>query len=260
MEKIMRERIEEILDILINGVKEGKDIDDCLKQYPEYADDLRPLLLLASGIEDSPKPEVDPIAFKRTMAKVNSIEGQGEVENNFFTLRSLIFRPVVIRAASIIFAFTFIIAMTFSFSANSLPGDSLYPVKCFCEKAQLSMTFSKEGRAELHLRLAERKTEDFMLTFKKKEKINEELLNGMLEETSSALLYCNFLSSDKCASLVSKVKGCAQSQISALQVVKPLVDDSFIPIVDEAIYECSLRCSCADSCFLSGNCRCGESK
>lgn len=254
----MKKKIEEILDILIGEIKEGKSVDSCLKEYPEYADELRPLLLLAARIEESPKPEVDLVAFKRAMTKVNSLEEQGKVKNSLFALRAHIFRPVVLRTASIVLVFTFILSMTFSFSANSLPGDFLYPVRCFGEKAQLVMTFGDEGKAELHLKLADRKTEDFILSFNKKEKINKELLNAMFDETSNALRYCKFLSADKCSTLVSKAKDCCQSQLKVLKVIEPLVQGSDCSLVSEAIDKCSARCQCVDACPCSDAHRCGE--
>lgn len=254
----MKKKIEEILDILIEEIKEGKGVEESLKEYPEYADELKTLLLLAGNIERTPRPEVDPVAFNRTMAKVNSLEEQSALKNALFALRTLIFRPVVLRAASIVLIFTFILSMTFSFSANSLPGDFLYPVRCFGEKAQLVMTFSNEGKAELHLKLADRRAEDFILTFKKGEKINKELLDAMFDETSNALRYCRFLSSDECSTLLSKAKDCCQSQLKVLKVIEPLVSDSDCSLLTEAIDRCSVRCRCVDSCGCSDIHRCGE--
>jgi hypothetical protein len=247
----MKKKIEEILDILIGEIEEGKNIDDCLKEYPEHADELRPLLLLATGIEKIPEPEVDSTAFKRTMAKVNSISEKKNY-NPLLTYSTLIFRPVFLRAASIILAFMFILSITFSFSADSLPGEFLYPVKCFCEKAQLAMTFGAENKAKLHLKLANNKTADFLLTFKREEKINKELLNAMLNETTNAFGYCKLLSSDKSSDLMSKTKICCQSQLKMLEVIKPLVRNSDSSLVEKAINECSLCCSCADSCLCEG--------
>ncbi len=247
----MKERIEEILDILIEEIKEGESVDACLEKYPEYADELKPLLILATGIEETSRPEMDPVAFKRTMAKIDSLEEQGKVKNAIFALRTLIFRPVVLRTAFIVLVFTFILSMTFSFSADSLPGDFLYPVKCFCEKTQLFMTFSNESKAEIHLKLADRKTEDFILTFKKGEKINRELLNAMIDETSNALRYCELLSSEKCSTLSSEAKDCYQNQLKFLHTIKPLVDDADYSIIVESINECALGCQCADSCLCA---------
>ena len=248
----MKKKIEEILDILIEEIKKGKNVDACLEEYPESADELRPLLLLAVKIEEVPEPELDPAAFSRTMAKINSIEEEKFIKNPFLALRTLILRPAVLKTVSLVLIFTFILSMTFSFSADSLPGDFLYPVKCFCEKAQLAMTFGVERKARLHLKLADRKTEDFKLIFGKEEKINEELLSDMIDETSNALGYCKYLSSDKYFTLMLETKKCCENQLEVLHFIKPLVSDSDYPLVAEAIDKCSLHFSCADSCLCSG--------
>lgn len=247
----MRKKIEEILDILIEEIEEGKSMESCLDEYPEYADELRPLLLLTASIEEIPEPEVDPAAFNRAMAKINSIREEKSIKYYLYGFRNLAFRPVVLRTVSLVLIFSFILSMTFSFSADSLPGDFLYPVKCFCERTQLAMTFGNEKKAELHLKLADRKTEDFKLVFEKKEKINEKLLNSMINETSNALKHCRFLPSDKSYVLMSKTKECCQDQLKALHIIKPLVSDSDYSLVMEAMDECSLNFSCADSCLCS---------
>jgi hypothetical protein len=246
----MKKNIEGILDTLIGKIEKGKSLDDCLKEYPEYSDELRPLLLLAAEIENVSGPEIDSMAFKRTMAKVNSVPDKKN-ESPLLTLRTIILRPVFLRAASIILAFTFIISITFSFSADSLPGDFLYPVRCFCEKAQLVMAFDNKGKAKQHLEFANRKTEEFIFTFKKENKINSELLNSMLKETSNALQYCKSLSSEECYPLATKIKECSQNQFEVLHAIKTIIPDSNYNMVNEAIQKCSFHCNCADSCLSS---------
>jgi hypothetical protein len=45
-------------------------------------------------------------------------------------------------------------------SANSLPGDTLYPVKRLVEGAELSLAFSADARASVHLQHAERRVDE----------------------------------------------------------------------------------------------------
>jgi hypothetical protein len=245
----MKRKIEEILDILIEEIKEGKSVESCLKDYPEYADELRPLLFFVADIEEIPEPEVDPAAFSRIMARVNSIPEQKGIKGYLYGFRNLLLRPVVLKTVSLILIFTFILSMTFSFSADSLPGDFLYPVKCFCEKTQLAMTFNVKDKSRLHLELADRKMRDFKLVFEKEEKINRELLNSMIDEASNALQYCDFLSSEECSTLVAKAKDCHKKQIKVLQTIKPQVHDTDHTLIVEAIDKCSLACQCANPCL-----------
>lgn len=241
----MKKRIEEILDIIINEVKEGKTINDCLKQYPEHADKLKPLLLLAKGIEETPEPEINLAAFKKTMAKVNQYE-ENPIRKPLFVLGTSMTKPSIRRIAFAVLIFTFTIALTFSFSAYSLPGDTLYPVKRLGEKTQLAMTLRDESKARLHIKLANRRTEDFILTFKEGGEINRELIKAMLGETHAAMEYCKCVSDQKSAALLSKVRECSQYQLRTLQNIKPIVCDSDLTFISEAINECSIHCSCVE--------------
>ncbi len=242
----MKKKFEEILDILIKEIKEGKSVDDCLKEYPEYSEELKPLLLLASGIAEIPKPEIDITAFEKTMAKIKSAKEETTIRKSLFIFRTLITKPPVRRLAFAVLIFTITIAITFSFSAYSLPGDTLYPVKRLGEKTQLALTIRNESKARLHIKLANRRTEDFILTFKEGEEINRELIKAMLGEAHAAMEHCKCLTGQKSTVLISKVKECSQYQLKTLQNIKPMVCDSDLPFISESINECSLRCSCVE--------------
>jgi hypothetical protein len=242
----MARKIEEILDILIEEIKKGKNVNECLKQYPEYADELKPLLLLAGGIGEIPKPEIDITAFEKAMDKMNLAKEKTETIKPFFILRTLITKPPVRRIAFAALIFTFTLALTFSFSAYSLPGDTLYPVKRFGENAQLALTIRDESKVKLHIKRADRRTKDFMLTFKEGEEINRELIKDMLTEAHTAMDYCKCLPDKKSTALLSKVQECSQYQLKTLQNIKPMVCDSDLPFISEAINECSLHCSCVE--------------
>jgi hypothetical protein len=242
----MKKKIEEILDILIEEIKKGKSVDDCLKEYPEHSAELRSLLLLASGIEEIPQPEIDLSAFEKTMTKINWAKEESAVRKPFFVLRTLITKFPVRRLAFAVLIFTITITITFSFSAYSLPGDTLYPVRRLGEDAQLALTIRDESKIKLHIKRANRRTEDFILTFKKGAKIDRELIKAMLGEVHTATKYCKCLPEQKSTALFSKVQECSQYQLKILQNIKPFVCDSDLPFISEAINECSLRCSCVE--------------
>lgn len=242
----MKKKIEEILDILIEEIKEGKSVDDCLKEYPEHSEELRSLLLLASGIEEIPQPEIDIRAFEKTMAKINWAKEETTTRKSLFVLRTLLTKPSVRRLAFTVLIFTITIAITFSFSAYSLPGDTLYPVRRLGENAQLALTIRDENKAKLHIKRANRRREDFILTFKKGEEINRELIKAMLGEAHAAMGYCKCLPEQKSTALFSEVQECSQHQLKTLQNIKPFVCDSDMLFISEAINECSLRCSCIE--------------
>lgn len=242
----MKKRIEDILDLLINEIREVKSINDCLKEYPEYAEELKPMLSIACGIENTPKPEIDITAFEKTMAKIKSAKEENTLRKPLLVLRTLITKPPVRRIAFAALIFTFTLALSFSFSAYSLPGDALYPVKRFGENAQLALTIRHESKARLHIKLADRRTKDFIFTFKEGEEINRELIRDMLGEAHAAKEYCKCLPDQKSTVLLSKVKECSHYQMKLLKNIKPMVLDSDNIFISEAINKCSNLCCCGE--------------
>jgi len=72
-------------------------------------------------------------------------------------------------------------------SADSLPGDTLYPVKTATEKVQAFFTFGDEARANFHLKLAERRMEELGSLAEKNRPIPASVLSAMRSETDSAI-------------------------------------------------------------------------
>ena len=65
----MENKIEYILDKLIADIQDGKSINDCLSEYGEYADELRPLLELCQRMRSVPGPEPDEEKVAGTVRK-----------------------------------------------------------------------------------------------------------------------------------------------------------------------------------------------
>ena len=69
----MKLKRDEILDQLLEEIKKGKSIEDCLRAYPEFAEELEPLLRLAERIEDLPKPEPNPEVVESVLTKIREM-------------------------------------------------------------------------------------------------------------------------------------------------------------------------------------------
>lgn len=74
-------------------------------------------------------------------------------------------------------------------SENSLPGDLLYPIKITSEKIQVKLTFDEHKKAELHVELAKKRTDEIK-QLKQKEnvdtKVVKETYTKVKEEVSEA--------------------------------------------------------------------------
>lgn len=164
----MKHDIEEILDNCLKEIKDGQKIDNCLKKYPEQAEELKSLLeasgKFSSFVMAEPSAKFLRSAKERILnhatQKIILLDKQPVVEKKapapLFWQRSQP-RIWLLRAAVIGLVALLLGSGVISASANTLPGDFLYPVKRAFETAQVNLTFGAEARSRLYLSLAERR-------------------------------------------------------------------------------------------------------
>ena len=135
---------------------------DCLARYPEHAEELRPLLSLASAVKAVPTPRPDPAAVRanrqrmldavQTAAARRQQRGPAAFAWVWRLSSGLQVRPLL-RAALTLAAAVVLVSLAsgalFTSAADSLPGQALYPVKRFGENVRLSLTLHPAARQEL---------------------------------------------------------------------------------------------------------------
>jgi hypothetical protein len=243
----MKSKIEELLDQLIEEMRRGKSIDECLRECKEYEDELRPLLHLAKGIESVPKPEPRPEAIAEAMARISEIRQSNRITQRAFSLKAFLAHgPVFVRALAIVLLVIIIGWTTVLLSAKSLPGDILYPMKTFTEQVQYFLTFNPEGKAELHLVFAGKRTDEFVRTLKPGEKLNRELLMQMLDETKRALDRTLEVSGEQSAILFEKLRTCNKRQMDILAQCEHDVCECDKEFIGQLIKTCFQQRKCID--------------
>lgn len=154
------------LDQVLQLRAAGLSIDECLARFPHYADKLRPLLEAAGHAATG-------LRAGEPLPPPNLARGRARVLQAARTTQT---RPgtLILRWAT---AFAFVMVLAFgvaSASAQSIPGDALYPVKLAIEAAQLALA----GNLNVRLRLeaehnARRQSEVRELTRLKREGVVE---------------------------------------------------------------------------------------
>ena len=69
----MSKNLDTILDLCIDDLTKGKSIEDCLKKYPKYSRQLKPLLSLVDNLSDAPVPEPNKNSINLTLLKIGEI-------------------------------------------------------------------------------------------------------------------------------------------------------------------------------------------
>lgn len=254
----MKSKVEEIFELILIEIRTGRTIDDCLKDYPEYREELEPLLKLSRQMGDLPKPEPEPAAVESAISRVRGVVAENRIRPiPAFLLRLFTRHPAIIRAAAALIAIVMIGWGGVSFSAQSLPGHFLYPVKRLTENVRSTLTFTADGRAELHIAYARTRNEEMLKTYRPGDKINKGLLNAMLNESRSARLKTECSAADKSRRLLAEINAVNRDQRNILERIKTRVCPCDSAVVSEAMRLCAMR----DACLNQGSCAectCGQ--
>ncbi len=138
----------DILDICLNAVLSGQaSIEDCLQQYPEYANELKAEL---------------QIALLTTRLKPPSLSQKqvAAIEARLISPSSRLFVfPQISKTAAAVVLFFFLLmggtGGTIAASANTVPGDTLYGVKRFWESIVLLIATLTNQADDVWIHLAQ---------------------------------------------------------------------------------------------------------
>jgi len=132
----------------------GETIEQCLQSYPEQAVELEPLLQTALATKGAliiqPRPEFKARARYQFRSALQEVASRR---------RRPFFGWVPRWATAVIIVLVLLLAGggTVAAAGNSMPDNPLYPVKLATEQAQLTLTPSDMGKAELYAKLADRR-------------------------------------------------------------------------------------------------------
>ncbi|MBU2507279.1 MAG: hypothetical protein KJ799_11215 [Bacteroidetes bacterium] len=246
----MEQNAELLLDICISEMQKGKSIEECLAEYPQYASQLKPLLQLVKQIEALPQPAPSPEAISSTLINIGKeiaqltitaetpvVRGKKRKTISFFNIFQKPKLMWAFNAALILIVVLFSVA---TISANSVPGDILYPVKLATEKVKFLLTFDSEKKAELRLTFSDKRLQEMIAVFQQSGKLDTTLLKAMLDEAKLAL-EGNEIPTDKASIFAAKLSHVNAYQKDVLEKIRPRVNPSSRQIVDEAINMCDMR-------------------
>jgi hypothetical protein len=144
-------KLYEALEVCLNEVEQGADVDTVLFRYPELADELRPILEASVKAMEMAAPAPSDEVIKRNRAKL--IQHASEMRDRKAAPISRRVWSVPLRRTLVMLL---VLALLFVSGTNlvraastTLPGDSLYPVKRTWEDVLLLFTFDMNKREEL---------------------------------------------------------------------------------------------------------------
>ena len=233
---------ETILDYCIDQMQEGKSLEECLTQFPEYRDELKPMLDMAIqlGELESPEPSVETIS--NALFEIGQRAGQQQPSkaNRMTFLPAFIRKPWVFRTINAVLVVVVLFFGLSTASAKSVPGDFLYPFKKFTEKVQFVLTTGKQDKAELRLTFSEKRLKELSELYRKTGKVDENLIKSMLKDAESAL-EAHMNENGSPSYLMTKARHLNDAQKDYLDQLEPRVKGQTKEVVDQAIQTCNRR-------------------
>ncbi len=157
----------DILELCIQDLEQGADLESCLAKYPQYADELRPILIAAFDARSLAIPEIPAAVQRRGRARVlqHAAQMREQAPSKPFLLPFSFWRRgrlarLAVTAFSVV-AFLLSGGSGLVYASNgSLPGDQLYPVKRSWENVQLWFVVDPKARQELEIKFEQERVEE----------------------------------------------------------------------------------------------------
>ena len=129
----------------VNRLQSGQSVADCVALYPQYAAELESLLAVG-GVVAWSQPNVDEAAQAEARGQFRF---ERALDEAWPQARGYRFSPLARWAASIALVFAFLAGGAGMVAENSLPGDTLYPVKLLTEDLRLALSSQDPATAAM---------------------------------------------------------------------------------------------------------------
>jgi hypothetical protein len=237
----MSRNIDDLLDLTLTEIEKGKSIEDCLKDYPEFAAELEPLLRIALEIKGLHKPEPSPESLDAVLPKVRQLWTETQQSQRRFSLAGVFsYRPAVVRIAAVVLLVVLFGWSSIALSSRTIPGDLLYPVKVTSEKVQYFLTFNDEGKVHRRLAFSNKRTQELAWSHKRHNRLDRRLISAMLNEAIFALKHTDLERIEEAKKFVEKIDSVTQYQRTVLEEICQCgCSDSVI--INQAISLCEER-------------------
>ena len=150
------------LDRCLAALKDGRHLQELLRQSPQERDELIDLLRVSTHVGQLELPAPDPAFKLRTRNLMLAIAAQRRATRK---QTRWLARPAARLALAVALSGALLVGGIVAASAQSLPGEPLYQVKRGVETVQLAVTLDPAANARLRLQLAGRRvTEAEQLT------------------------------------------------------------------------------------------------
>ena len=161
----MSDKVHTVLQDCIEMVRQGASPEECLARYPEYAQELEPLLetaLTAQRQLPTAMPSMPSALRTRVRARVMAEWDRRHRPRQRFWHPPYLVPRWAASALSVVLVFVLSGTGTVLAAGSSVPGDPLYAVKELREDVSLWFARSPEAKVDIYTRLVKQRAEELM--------------------------------------------------------------------------------------------------
>ncbi|GAB4505784.1 MAG: hypothetical protein Fur0043_27820 [Anaerolineales bacterium] len=176
----MNKKLYDSLEVCLQALEQGTDLDAVLERYPELSPALRPVLEASMQAQSLARQDIPEATLRRGRARLL----QQAAHMREVTMTS--YRPLAaVRrlAVSLTLAFLLLLGVTglARASATALPGDQLYRVKRTWEEVRLLLVFDATNREQLEGQFAQERVGEIRILLSEGREANVDF-TGIVEE------------------------------------------------------------------------------
>lgn len=231
----MTERpFEQLLERCLQEVAHTGDVESVLRHYPRHADHLRPLLEMALATShtyaDVPEPPgglaagrrwlLDTAAQQRERARATKTPNT-DIRKERKPKMKLLFATRLISAILAVAMGTAAVGGGVTWAASdSLPGETLYPVKLTSENVRLSLASTPQNQVELALQFAGERVAEMAALVDEGQPIPEHVVARMERHIVQAMNQAARASEEDMPGLLERIAQRTRAQVQALEQLR----------------------------------------
>lgn len=235
------------LEKCLDGVTRTGDIETTLGRFPEHAEQLRPLVRTAALVRrhygapvESPPGAL--MAGRERLLTEAAQYREKDVSSPVHPRKQRAGRRLLLKFATALLAT--VIALAFigtgvSWAAkDSLPGETLYPVKLAAEDLQLSLASDPATRVDLSLQFAAQRAEEIQAMVQEGQSIPESVVNRMQNHYEQALQQASAAPPEETPGLLERVSQQTQTQAQFMEQLQSSASQETRARLQQAQHTC----------------------
>ncbi len=235
----MPETIDNILQDCLGLMRRGTPVSECLALYPEFAEELSPLLAASVRAENLLVQPMGAGSRSRIWATVlGEWNRRHAPKRRWWNLPA--FPPVPTfapkwAAVAAVLAVALMLggSGTVLAAGYSIPGDALYPVKQVREEVQLWLTWSPEAKVDMYTKLVNQRADEIKTLAAEGRAGSSGIAAGRLEDhiahvnlLAAEAAGSNFEGSGPSHAVVTRLRASATAQQSAASIIQQMLDEA----------------------------------